>query len=127
MKQSYARQTGAVPNDMGGRTRVKWGQETTDDDFEEVMVKQVGGNHNGHPRGSGRASQLGQPAQQLPNINQSQLNGRSGSHNSIAANGRSSSRQQINYNGISPPEGGRGRSPSAGISGRTDWKAKYLK
>ena len=34
----------------------------------------------------------------------------------------------INYNGsnVSPPDQ-RGRSPSAGVNGRTDWKAKYLK
>ena len=36
--------------------------------------------------------------------------------------------QTINYNGnnVSPPDQ-RGRSPSAGVNGRTDWKAKYLK
>lgn len=102
---SYARQTGAVPNE--GPARVKWGQEVNDEEFEEIMVQ---------PRGEHTFPGASADPRRLPQIAQSQSQGKLTS----AVYGR-----QVNYNQTSPGE--RGRSPSGGAHGRTDWKAKYLK
>lgn len=112
MKQSYARQTGAVPNDMG-RAHVKWGQEPQEENFREVQVQQV------------NSRRQSQSQHQLPSISSTQLNGAvGGSRSHPGSNVGSRSQSQINYNGISPPD--RGRSPGGALSGRTNWKAKYL-
>lgn len=126
----------------GGHARVKWGHDMNDDDFEEVAVKpshviqhevgrsQSGGaryNDNKHSNSSGHA---------LPSISQNT----SGQYNNQYPNGyRGSSSYPSLVNGSKnynhPPAGFNGgaggesssRSPSAGLSGRVDWKSKYLK
>ena len=70
---------------------------------------------------------------QLPNINQGQSNSYP---NSTNGDGRQHINQAYNVAGVSPPQfgnqqphsdGGVNRANSAGIHGRVDWKAKYLK
>lgn len=136
MQQSYARQTGAVPNHgggghhpgQGGSTRVKWGQETNDDEFEEVQVRGLDGGYvNQYPKGAGPGMGGGTG---LPNITQPKPHpGHPGGGGHHQGNGHiNGAKGPINYHhgsSVSPPD--RGRSPSAGAHGRTDWKAKYLK
>lgn len=140
---SYVRQAGIVKDDhhltrghrsvseTRGAARVKWGQEINDDEFEEILVKghgngsDLGRSHSGGTRYSSVVQQpkpggSGGASAQLPNISQSQYhtNGQrsSNSYPSLANGGKPG------YNGS-----GEQRSPSAGISGRVDWKSKYLK
>ena len=69
---------------------------------------------------------------QLPSINQGQSNSYP---NSTNGNGRQHVHQAYNIAGVSPPQfnnqpratSGTNRATSAGIHGRVDWKAKYLK
>ena len=79
---------------------------------------------------------MGDPAlnvatHQLPNINQGQSNSYP---NSTNGNGRYHVNQAYNVAGVSPPQFGNqsisdggNRATSAGMHGRVDWKAKYLK
>ena len=132
---------------MGGRgnARVKWGQEVNDDEFQEVMVNhhQRGGRKGGGgedtllPRrvksggGYKAAAVAAGPngPSGLPSIGQSNSYPNSTSGTSSR---RQLTNQAYNMAGVSPPTYPPptvqpGRATSAGLHGRVDWKAKYLK
>ncbi|CAB4057169.1 ICK [Lepeophtheirus salmonis] len=129
--QTYGRKSGAI---LEGR-RSRWGgNENEDREFNDLFHKQnPPGYHNGH-HGNNNAKTLGE---KLPSINNNNMR--------KSANAQHSRVPPVNYSGSnrSSPSGsgsnnnnsnnnsngsnGIQRSPSAGLSGRVDWKAKYLK
>ena len=117
----------------GGHARVKWGHDMNDDDFEEVVVKpnatDIGRSQSGGARYDKHSNANGGNA--LPSIHpndqyNSYPNGYRGSSSYPSLGNGSKS-----YNHPQPGLKGGGdsssRSPSAGLSGRVDWKSKYLK
>lgn len=126
-----------------GNARVKWSREVADDhEFQEVAL-----NHGGREdpllnrRAKSGGTRFGAANPQvanndpggfagngthLPSIGQGQSNSYPNS-----TNGRGRQNNSYNIAGVSPPSSYPGasnnRSTSAGLSGRVDWKAKYLK
>ena len=103
-------------SEAGGRTRVKWGHDMNDDDFEEVAVVKS------NPVDHGRSQSGGLPSiYQNGQYQQNQhLNGYRGSSSYPTLGSKS-----YGSNGATGESSS--RSPSAGLSGRVDWKSKYLK
>ena len=95
-----------------------------DDELDEIIISDMGRSHSGgHAYGGGGGDKNGASGQLLPNIIGHHNGTRvSNSYPSVAAN-------KINYGPSHHGLGGEplSRSPSAGLSGRVDWKSKYLK
>jgi len=108
LQRSYARKSGAVPQEKGANfDGGKWDDQS---DFEEVIVDLKGKGRGGSRRASSTGAMPG-----LPQI---------GGGGQVGKSPTGYSKQA--YPGSGSPSD-RGRSPSAGPNGRVDWKAKYLK
>ena len=98
LQRSYARQSGAIGG--SGPARIE-----TDGEEEIIDLKEARSRRESYPRSNSSLPRIGVSATQ-------------GSKPVMYA-------KQINYKSAS--SGDRGRSPSATLNGRVDWKAKYLK
>ena len=98
LQRSYARQSGAI---AGGSGPARLEQAEGEEEIVDLKDK---GRRSSYPRTSSALPRIGAPNQgSLP----------------------VSYAKPISYKSAS--SGDRGRSPSAGLNGRVDWKAKYLK
>lgn len=97
LQRSYARQSGAI----GGSGPARLEQFEAEEEIVELKEK---GRRSSYPRTSSALPRIGVPNQGSVPVSYA---------------------KQINYKSAS--SGDRGRSPSAGVNGRVDWKAKYLK
>ena len=112
LQRSYARQTGAIPGGGGGSGPARLEQQQEIVELKELQGNNGGGGAGGYRRSSYPAVGAGgtRSNSSLPRIG----GGGAGGIDSATLKGPRVS--QVD----------RGPSPSAGINGRVDWKAKYL-